>query len=46
LVQSGWFAPDAIAGLVDTHMSGRADTSRTLWQLLMLERSIARLASV
>ena len=46
LVQSGWFAPDTVAALVDTHLSGRADTSRTLWQLLMLERSIARLTSL
>jgi len=46
LVQSGWFAPDAMAALVDTHLSGRADTSRTLWQLLMLERSLARLTTL
>jgi asparagine synthase (glutamine-hydrolysing) len=46
LAQSGWFAPDAITALVDAHLSGRADTSRTLWQLLMLERSIARLATL
>jgi asparagine synthase (glutamine-hydrolysing) len=45
LAQSGWFAPEAIAGLVDAHLSGRADTSRTLWQLLMLERSLARLGA-
>jgi asparagine synthase (glutamine-hydrolysing) len=43
LASTGWFAPDRIAALVDDHLSGRADTSRTLWQLLMLEKSLARL---
>ncbi|WP_353229200.1 XrtA/PEP-CTERM system amidotransferase [Novosphingobium sp.] len=43
LADSGWFAPDRIAALADDHLSGRADTSRTLWQLLMLEKSLARL---
>jgi asparagine synthase (glutamine-hydrolysing) len=46
LAQTGWFAPEGISGLVDAHLSGRADTSRTLWQLLMLEKSIARLADL
>ena len=46
LVQSGWFAPGVISALVDMHLSGRADTSRTLWQLLMLERSVARLGQL
>lgn len=43
LARSGWFDPRAIAQVVESHLSGRADTSRTLWQLLMLERSLARL---
>ena len=43
LAQTGWFAREAISGLVDAHLSGRADTSRTLWQLLMLEKSLVRL---
>jgi asparagine synthase (glutamine-hydrolysing) len=43
LTATGWFEPAAVAELVDAHLSGRADTSRTLWQLLMLEKSLARL---
>ncbi len=45
LAETGWFAPNRIAALVDDHLAGRADTSRTLWQLLMLEKSLTRLMS-
>ncbi len=38
-----WFDTRAIAALADAHISGRTDNSRTLWQLLMLERALARL---
>ncbi len=43
LAQTGFFDPKAIAGLAEAHIAGRADHSRTLWQLLMLEKSLARL---
>ena len=43
LAETGWFDPARIAGLVESHIAGRADTSRTLWQLLMLEHSLSRL---
>jgi asparagine synthase (glutamine-hydrolysing) len=43
LARTGWFDSSRIAALVDAHLSGRADTSRSLWQLLMLDRSLARL---
>jgi asparagine synthase (glutamine-hydrolysing) len=43
LAESGWFDADAIAKLAADHASGRAEHGRTLWQLLMLERSLARL---
>ncbi len=43
LAQSGWFAPRAISDLAEAHISGRADNSRVLWQLLMLEKSLAQL---
>jgi len=43
LAATGWFDSARIAALVDAHVSGRADTSRTLWQLLMLDKSLARL---
>ncbi len=43
LAQSGWFQPKAISDLADSHISGRSDNSRILWQLLMLEKSLAQL---
>lgn len=43
LAASGWFEPAAIARLAEEHRSGRAEHGRTLWQLMMLERSLARL---
>lgn len=43
LVESGWLDMAQVARLADAHRSGRADHGRTLWQLLMLERSAKRL---
>ncbi|WP_294253471.1 XrtA/PEP-CTERM system amidotransferase [uncultured Sphingomonas sp.] len=43
LLQSGWFEPRTIARLAEDHRAGRAEHGRTLWQLVMLERSLARL---
>jgi len=43
LVESGWLDMAQVAKLADEHRSGRADHGRTLWQLLMLERSAKRL---
>jgi len=40
---TGWFEMAAIDALVTQHKAGRTDHGRTLWQLLMLERSLARL---
>lgn len=37
-----WFEPKAIEALATDHRAGRADHGRTLWQLLMLDRSVAR----
>jgi asparagine synthase (glutamine-hydrolysing) len=39
----GWFDSAAIARLAADHRSGRAEHGRTLWQLLMLERSLQRI---
>ena len=44
LVSSGWFDRQAVARLAERHISGRADYSRPLWQLIMLERSLRHLA--
>ena len=43
LAQTGFFDPKAIAGLAEAHIAGRTDHSRTLWQLLMLEKSLSQL---
>jgi asparagine synthase (glutamine-hydrolysing) len=43
LTGTGWFDPRAIERLAADHRAGRAEHGRTLWQLVMLERSMARL---
>jgi asparagine synthase (glutamine-hydrolysing) len=43
LARTGWFDQPRMAALADSHIAGRADHSRILWQLLMLDRSLARL---
>ena len=40
LGQTGFFDPSALDRLTVDHISGRADHSRIIWQLLMLERSL------
>ena len=42
---SGWFDMDMVARLAADHRAGRAEHGRTLWQLMMLERSLARVFS-
>ncbi|UZK70215.1 amidotransferase 1, exosortase A system-associated [Sphingomonas sp. S1-29] len=42
-VLATWFEPAAIERLASEHKAGRAEHGRTLWQLLMLEKSVARL---
>ncbi|MDF8332238.1 XrtA/PEP-CTERM system amidotransferase [Novosphingobium cyanobacteriorum] len=44
LARTGWLDAGRIAGLAEAHIAGRADHSRLLWQLLMLEKSLARLS--
>ena len=43
LGDTGWFDPAELARLAADHRAGRADHGRTLWQFLMLERSLKRL---
>lgn len=43
LSRTGWFDPAALRTAAEAHISGRADNSRLLWQLLMLDRSLAHL---
>ena len=43
LAGSGWFEPAMIERLAADHRAGRAEHGRTLWQLVMLDRAMARL---
>ncbi|KLE35420.1 XrtA/PEP-CTERM system amidotransferase [Aurantiacibacter luteus] len=43
LARTGWFDNARVAELAEAHIAGRSDHSRLLWQLLMLDRSLARL---
>ena len=43
LAQTGLFDAKAINTMAEAHIAGRADHSRTLWQLLMLEKSLGQL---
>ena len=43
LGRTGWFDAAQIARIAADHRAGRADHGRLLWQLVMLDRSLARL---
>jgi len=43
LARTGWFDAGRVAALAQAHRVGTSDNSRVLWQLLMLDRSLARL---
>ena len=43
LANTGWFDSEEIARVAREHRAGRADHGRLLWQLLMLDKSMARL---
>ncbi len=40
LARTGWFSRPELRSLVENHISGMADNSRILWQLLMLDKSM------
>ncbi len=46
LARTGWFDAQRLGALAEAHIAGRADHSRLLWQLLMLDRSLAQLGIV
>ena len=46
LTRTGWFDAKRLGTLAEAHIAGRADHSRLLWQLLMLDRSLAQLGIV
>lgn len=41
LADTGWFDRARIDAMAEAHIAGRIDASRTLWQLLMLQKSVA-----
>lgn len=43
LARTGWFDNKRLGVIAEDHIAGRADHSRLLWQLVMLDRSLARL---
>ncbi len=43
LARTGWFDNSRTEQIAEDHIAGRADHSRLLWQLIMLDRSLARL---
>lgn len=43
IARSGWFDSKRLSRIAEAHISGRADHSRLLWQLLMLDRSLGHL---
>ncbi|AXU19991.1 asparagine synthetase B [Novosphingobium sp. THN1] len=43
LAATGWFNSTRIDALAEAHITGRADHSRLIWQLLMLRKSLDRL---
>lgn len=44
LARTGWFRAPVLRDIADAHIAGRADHSRLLWQVLMLDRSLALLS--
>ena len=46
LARTGWFDSRRLGQLAEAHIAGRSDHSRLLWQLVMLDRSLARLGIV
>ncbi len=43
LGETGWFDSATIARIAEEHRAGRAEHGRTLWQFVMLERSMKRM---
>jgi asparagine synthase (glutamine-hydrolysing) len=46
LARTGWFDAPSLARIAEEHISGSTDHGRLLWQLLMLDRSLARLGII
>jgi asparagine synthase (glutamine-hydrolysing) len=44
LVRTGWFDSKRLAAMADTHIAAKSDHGRLLWQLVMLDKALARLS--
>ena len=44
LARTGWFDGNTLSAMAEAHIAGRSDHGRMLWQLLMLDKAIGRLA--
>ncbi|MEQ1498305.1 MAG: XrtA/PEP-CTERM system amidotransferase [Novosphingobium sp.] len=44
LARTGWFDGKQLGDMAEAHISGRSDHGRLLWQMLMLDKAIGRLA--
>ncbi|MGB7655814.1 MAG: XrtA/PEP-CTERM system amidotransferase [Novosphingobium sp.] len=45
LARTGWFDSNTLSAMAEAHIAGRSDHGRMLWQLLMLDKAIARLSA-
>jgi asparagine synthase (glutamine-hydrolysing) len=43
LARTGWFDSATLRSIADSHIAGSTDSSRLLWQLVMLDKSLSRL---
>ncbi len=46
IARTGWFDSAKLREVAESHIAGRRDASRLLWQLLMLDKSLTRLGLV
>jgi asparagine synthase (glutamine-hydrolysing) len=46
LARTGWFDTAVLGKFGEAHVAGRADNSRLLWQLLMLDKSLVKLGLI
>ena len=43
IARTGWFDAARLRSIAESHIAGRSDSSRLLWQFLMLDRSLVQL---
>ena len=43
IARTGWFDVARLRSIADSHIAGKSDSSRLLWQFVMLDRALSRL---